>query len=491
MQAFNPYLPLNVYIPDGEPHVFGDRIYIYGSHDKANGETFCMLEYEVYSAPVDNPADWSTKGISYSGFQDPLATEERHYLYAPDAVQGKDGRYYLYYCLSGEAGQGGYDGPVGVAVSDTPDGRFEFYGHVHYSDGKLMKDFVPFDPGVINDDGVIRMYYGTCFSFVENYKDNDSLYGRTIEGQIFHKSEAEILAQEETFMGAICCTLEDDMLTIKDAPKRIIPAMVNGTDFEGHGFFEASSIRKIDDLYYFIYSSQNYHELCYATSHFPDRDFRYRGVIVSNGDIGYQGRKPEAALNATGNNHGSIVKINGQWYVFYHRQTNKSSYSRQGCAEPIEISPDGTIRQVEMTSCGLNNAPLTGSGSYPAAICCNLTNLNMPQGVNGFIEDDIPYIANEEGHVFINDISEGTVIGYKYFFFDGIIKIGVKVCGNAGRFEIRRMLDGEEIGSIEIPESEDWKICGTNVFMPKGKSGIYFVYHGEGPLRFSELYFKS
>ena len=32
-QAFNPYLPLDTYIPDGEPHVFGDRVYIYGSHD--------------------------------------------------------------------------------------------------------------------------------------------------------------------------------------------------------------------------------------------------------------------------------------------------------------------------------------------------------------------------------------------------------------------------------------------------------------------------
>lgn len=33
-QALNPYLPSWEYIPDGEPHVFGDRVYIYGSHDK-------------------------------------------------------------------------------------------------------------------------------------------------------------------------------------------------------------------------------------------------------------------------------------------------------------------------------------------------------------------------------------------------------------------------------------------------------------------------
>ena len=44
-EALNPILPLDVYIPEGEPHVFGDRVYLYGSHDKEGGETFCMLYY--------------------------------------------------------------------------------------------------------------------------------------------------------------------------------------------------------------------------------------------------------------------------------------------------------------------------------------------------------------------------------------------------------------------------------------------------------------
>ena len=30
----NPYLPLWEYIPDGEPRVFGNRVYVYGSHDR-------------------------------------------------------------------------------------------------------------------------------------------------------------------------------------------------------------------------------------------------------------------------------------------------------------------------------------------------------------------------------------------------------------------------------------------------------------------------
>lgn len=40
--AMNPYLPLYEYIPDGEPRIFGKRLYVYGSHDYAGGEKgFC------------------------------------------------------------------------------------------------------------------------------------------------------------------------------------------------------------------------------------------------------------------------------------------------------------------------------------------------------------------------------------------------------------------------------------------------------------------
>ena len=58
--------------------------------------------------------------------------------------------------------------------------------------------------------------------------------------------------------------------------------------------------------------------------------------------------------------------------MFYHRQTNQTQFSRQACAEKIEINKNGTIKQVEMTSCGLNGQPLTADGVYPAAIACNL-----------------------------------------------------------------------------------------------------------------------
>ena len=101
----NPYLPMQVCIPDGEPHVFGDRVYVYGSHDKEGGDAFCLLDYEVWSAPVTDLTDWRCEGISYRKAEDPTLSEKYRDMYAPDVVRGNDGRYYLYYALSVAASQ--------------------------------------------------------------------------------------------------------------------------------------------------------------------------------------------------------------------------------------------------------------------------------------------------------------------------------------------------------------------------------------------------
>ena len=87
-QAFNPYLPLNEYIPDGEPHVFGDRVYLFGSHEEEGGKEFCNLGYEFYSAPLNDLSDWTSKGVNYEARQDPSYGPKNRYMYAPDVVRG-------------------------------------------------------------------------------------------------------------------------------------------------------------------------------------------------------------------------------------------------------------------------------------------------------------------------------------------------------------------------------------------------------------------
>ena len=490
-QVYNPYLPLNVYIPDGEPHVFGDRVYVYGSHDQEGGHDFCVLDYEVWSAPVSDLTDWSCPGVAYRARQDPDWNEKRGYaMYAPDCVQGNDGRYYLYYAL---AGGGLFTGNIHAAVSDRPDGPFEYHGCVRNADGTPLTTFITFDPAVINDDGVIRLYYGWSLAVPPERIPAGGISMEILKPvmmQLFEKSSDEIDNTPEGIIGANTVELMDDMLTVKRRPVRIAPGQFDacGTSFEGHAFFEGSSIRRIGGRYYFIYSSEHQHELCYATSRYPDRDFTFGGVIVSNGDIGVDGRKPEERLMMTGNNHGSIAEINGQWYIFYHRQTHLNTYNRQGCAERIRILPDGSIPQVEMTSCGMNDGPLEAEGTYPASICCCLTNGHMPHTDQQDCWEPIPYITNEGEMHFIAGIKDRVTVGYKFFSFDGNTTLAITLRGK-GTGELHVYLDDAEQGKISTAADEDWHIVSVN-FDARGTYALYLKYQGEGSLDIREISFS-
>ncbi len=98
-QVFNPYLPSWEYVPDGEPHVFGNRIYVYGSHDRFGAPIFCVNDYVCWSAPIDDLSDWKYEGVIYKKKQDPGNKFGIRSLYAPDVTQGPDGRFYLYYAF--------------------------------------------------------------------------------------------------------------------------------------------------------------------------------------------------------------------------------------------------------------------------------------------------------------------------------------------------------------------------------------------------------
>lgn len=482
-QAYNPFLPLSEYIPDGEPHVFGDRVYLFGSHDQEAGESYCLLDYVGWSAPVDDLSDWRCSGVIYSPSQDPLYGDKMKYLYAPDVVQGNDGRYYLYYCMAGWRGRGGYSNPISVAVCDTPDGRYEYLGVVRNPDGTPLTRYICFDPAVINDSGTIRLYYGT------NYPWFDTMPFRwmreTAISIMSGRSCKEIRSVPEGVMGAYHVTLADDMLTATSAPKRI-DNTISGEGYEEHSFFEGASIRKAGDTYYFVWSSIKNHELCYAASQYPDWDFSYGGAIVSNGDVGFKGRADKDRLNHTGTTHGGIERINGKWYVFYHRLTHNSDYSRQACAEPIEIAPDGSIEQVEVTSCGLNGKPLKAEGVYPAAICCNLTNGRMKHGSNGNRKSNEPCVTSGSEERFVTNITGGTRIGYKYFDFTGKTRLSVTYRGSGGTLAVG-VEPGGALAEIPLMPSNTWTSSDPVTFTAEGKHPLYLVFNGKGKLELLEF----
>lgn len=474
-QAFNPFLPSWEYVPDGEPRIFGDRLYVYGSHDRFNGRGFCLNDYVCWSAPLDDLGDWRFEGTIYRKVQDPADPKGKMFMNAPDVVQGADGRYYLYYQLAVLT-------CTSVAVCDTPAGKYEFYGYVEKDGRPYGRKGEPFcfDPGVlVDDDGRVWLYVG--------FSPAPGLL------KLFMGSRGNIID------GCYCVELEPDMKTVKSGPRMVIPGPLAafGTDFEGHGFYEASSPRKIGGKYYLVYSSILSHELCYAVSDTPDGDYRYGGTLVSIGDVGFEGR--EEPLNYTGNTHGGMVQVGDQWYIFYHRQTNRQKCARQACAEKLTIQPDGSIPQAEITSCGLNPGPLRGRGSYDARIACNLWSREGTFAYLKTFEKDRrkvhPYLTQsgqdreDDGDQYIANMRDGATAGYKYFVFEDLSSVSVSLRGQGrGCMELRTCPDGDPIASVEVCPEARWKrfsapvTCGIS-----GRHALYFTYRGTGYVDFRDF----
>ena len=492
-QALNPFLPLTEYVPDGEPHVFGDRVYLYGSHDQAGSPRFCVRDYTVWSAPVADLSDWKCHGVTYRKSQylrsqDGRPEAEYPDFYAPDCVRGNDGRYYLYYCAMGPHVHP--FGPMSVAVGDSPAGPFSYLGDIRRKDGTPLLKYLTNDPAVINDKGRIFLYYGWGFGFDFRSKVL-GWYFRWIESLIFRRPVREIKETKPSIMNCVCVEMEADMLTVKGEPVPVLDSKDTAhrkSGFYRHPFFEAASIRKFNDMYYLVYSSGYQNELAYATSRFSDRGFSFRGTIVSNSDLGFRGNRRRK--NASGTIHGGIEFINGAYYVFYHRCTHNTDFSRQACAEPIEIQADGTIPQVEITSCGLNGSPLAGAGTYPAAICCHLYGKVVPKMGNRHA-GAYRRVFEQDGDVFVHDIDNSTVIGYKYFDFPGETQVSLRVRGTAeGILEIKGDENGPTLAVGAIHPAATWTETVVRVPFEKGKSALYFVFRGKGKWDFLDFTFS-
>lgn len=450
----NPYLPKWEYIPDGEPRVFGNRVYIYGSHDRVNSEQFCDYKLKVWSAPVDDLNNWTCHGDCFHTRADrdhSCSTEWAHNaLFAPDVVE-KDGKYYLFAYIVGQPGC--------IAVSDRPEGPFteigrydaaaqcedlkanpEKYianpdaGDEFLADGKpeeqgtqaeiAVRDMeypIMIDPGVlVDDDGRVYVYCGYLHSYMFELDPDDM---HTVIPGSYRK----------------------DFI-----PKTGWP--------EEACFFEACSPRKINGTYYLIYSPRRGSRLAYATSDSPTGPFTYRGYIIDNG-VEYP----------AGNDHGSVCRIGDEWYIFYHRMTNGTIMSRRGAVERTELLADGSFKTVEMTSGGFERT------MNPYMITEAETACVLKGGVH-VVEKDI---FNRP----LAGICGGTVAGYKYFDFgedfSGTgLKLFMELEGGGISGKVRILLDGEdascEIGVGTIPQGNS--VLTVELPPVTGIHAVYFVF---------------
>ena len=509
-RAANPYLPLWEYIPDGEPYVFEDpdnpgqyRVYIYGSHDTMQSE-YCGRDQVVWSAPVTDLTRWRFDGVIFTSRTDATGEALRpnglgDVLYAPDMVEkiGPDGKktYYLY--PNNQAG--GRQNMV--ARSDRPDGPFEVCNW-DPSNPRRTRGVLGFDPGVfIDDDGRVYGFWGFKESF-----------------------GAEL--DPETM-----ATLKPDAQVVRPLPAA-----------EGFQFFEASSIRKIGDKYVLVYSrvtpegefglpSSNYN-LAYAYSNAPLGPYTYGGTLIDARARGVDREgNPIATASPNGNTHGGLALIGDQWYIFYHRQAGTTGYARQAMVAPVSVSvtpgPDGKVEisEAEYTSMGFELKGLNPLEWHSAGIACYYTG---PQrsvkdrggnifygsyidpaygvwqpGIGVYEQTEDRYAAVEDpydleiNHNPVVNNTPGSVVGYKYFNFDGIraaraYRMLVRLVPKGVRGRIVVMADspwpeqgGRRLGTLRLSGREREELTTRRVRVRpvrrlQGPHALYFVFEGTG-----------
>ena len=500
----NPYMPLWEHIPDGEPYVFEDpdqpgkyRVYVYGSHDDLITE-YCGRDQVVWSASVDSLNNWRYDGtilvVDKNRDGQPFdSAGTADVLYAPDVtlVTDKDGNktYYLF-----PNDQTGFRNGL-IAKSSRPDGPFEVCNWS--KDNPNMVDGVlKFDPAVfVDDDGRVYGYWG------------------------FERSYAAEFDPET-------------MATVKPGTE-IVEDMISGRYQEGDfRFFEASSIRKIKDKYVFIYSrftkdgefglpTSNY-TLAYAYSDNPLGPWTYGGTII-DGRAREKDEQGNVIASATpdGNTHGSICEINGQWYVFYHRQTGTNEYARQAMVAPISVNvEEGKGGKVEISEGEYNSNGFALYGLDPfehhsAGIACWYTGpkpathewpnntfygsyIAAGYGTNDKFE--APYELRNNTNFVVNN-TDGSILGFKYFNFDAgrlankanlMLLMSLIPEGIDGTIEI--MMDrpwtsqgGKKIGEIKLTANMEKTLWGLAAGIPNeikendlaGVHAIFFLFKSD------------
>lgn len=496
--AVNPYLPMWEHIPDGEPYLFEDpdnpgkkRVYIYGSHD-IERSAYCGRNQVVWSADPDSLDKWRFDGVIFESVSDGAGNLLRgdgkgDILYAPDvAVKTLEDGSKLYY-LYPNTQDGKRFGQI--AVSNRPDGPFKV---CNWDDQEPDKTYgiLGFDPAVfVDDDGKVYGYWG------------------------FGRSNAAELNPET-------------MCTVKEGTE-IVEDMISGMEQEGDfRFFEASSIRKINDKYVFIYSrmskdgewglpATNY-TLAYAYSDNPLGPYTYGGTIIdARGRSTDNEGKTIPTASPYGNTHGSILEINGQWYVFYHRQTGVDEYSRQAMVAPIEINIEPgkggkvEISEAEFTSEGFNLSGLDPYVTYPAGIASVTIGPepvihNYPINIFSGPYFEPFYLTGQSivnpyrDEINISRIvncTDGSVVGYKYYDFsklegdkDPVLQIGLIPEGISGEIEIftETPWQGkpESVGKISISsdktnEPSTLETTLKGIKNKKGKTPLYLVFKSD------------
>ena len=534
----NPYLPLWEHLPDGEPRVFEDpdnpgkyRAYIIGSHD-LRYTSYCGPDIRAWSAPVEDLSNWRDEGPIFTHF----VNGQWDVMYAPDLVEviRKDGtkEYYLYPHSRGPGRE------AMVAKGDRPDGPFTPINLTEDGANTVPGSIMGFDPSVYID-------------YITDPNDPDyeigfRAYGywgfqRSLAGELDQNTMYSLRPGREVIDYFIPASSRYGV--IRDPEGTEYPNVFPGEDLGAFNFFEAASIRKIGNKFVWVYSgysgpdyglSSTNSALRYAYGDTPLGPWKSGGVLVDSRAVVLN--EDGTALQTTyagHNTHGSIEKINDQWYAFYHRAPRGFGNARQPMVAPVTIEWDeasvadggkvviraydpyaensiwtakdsngNEYKGAEVTSEGFNIYGLDPYKYYSAGYASYLSDIGLQQDSWDIWDNDMP----------VSNVKDKDIVGYKYFGFGGLDKDtkGLKAFkgtepGNETsfnlflrprtdkEFKVNIMLDGpwennvwngKKIGEIKIPANSLQEITKFSVNVSEyvdnldKKNAIYLVAEG-------------
>lgn len=290
--ANNPILP--GYFADPTIQKFGDLYYIYATTDN-----------EMLASGA--PTVWYSKDFqnwyNYTMEVPSLSSVSLRNFWAPDILQGQDGKFYLYFgnCQAG-CNIYGY-------VSDSPVGPWK---KLHADDTPIIahnyprKGFPSLDAQFFqDDDGKIYAYWGTWVHYNGGYA----------VGELDPKTMAS-------------------MSNSTNIPLSQTPSP-----------FEAAYLLKRNGKYILMYSSASCHDETY--------NVRYAYSNSPYGPFTPGTNNPILSTNADQSVHGpghhSVLKNNEDYYIVYHRHDypmTRGGLSRQVCIDSMIFLNDSTIQAV-------------------------------------------------------------------------------------------------------------------------------------------------
>lgn len=328
-------LVTHIYTADPSAHVFGDRIYVYPSHDREtdiqfndNGDQYDMVDYHVISLDRIDQRPATDHGVALAASDVPWVSKQ---TWAPDALQNPhSGKYQLYFPARDKDGVF----RIGVATSDKPEGPFKA------AEGYIQGSF-SIDPcSFVDDDKQAWLYFGgiwggqlqcwTDGSFDASKSGPQEPAGPGVSA-LFPKV-AKLKAPELLeFDGSV-----QDMQILDPETKKPLLA-----DDHDRRFFEAPWMHKYNGKYYFSYSTGDSHNICYAVGDSPIGPFVYRGRVLEEKHVTGWTTHHSFVEVPRGKLTGEADKVSGtKWFLFHHDCELSKGVDHLRCVKVREVIYD-------------------------------------------------------------------------------------------------------------------------------------------------------